>query len=157
MITPEWQVLEWFRVDQSRRTRWRLAVSAVLVASGASLAGAHLVHRLGTSTQLPLSLVGAALTLTGLVIGFGSMALLMFEDSYVGVCREGIVVHHNDHEERVAWSELHRCEALGEDLIVHRHADAPVSWRAGPAAQRIATELEQRKAKGLLGILYRGR
>lgn len=145
--------IDFFRVDRSGRTRTLLVVAAVLVTVGASTVGAHLMRRLGSSGAI-VSLAGGAVLLTGLVLGFGTMAMMLFENVYLSIEEGGLLVHENGRETRIVWDELARVEARdGMVVLARTRADETMGFFAGKAAGNVAARIEEAKRKAAHGLL----
>lgn len=127
----------------------------MLVAIGATVVGAHLVHRLGAAAG-PISLAGGITLMCGLLIGFGTLATLMFENIYLFIGDAGVVLHVNGAETEIAWSDLGDVVAhpSGELVLARASADA-VRWDAGRAAAPIAAQIEEARRKANLGLPVR--
>ncbi len=152
------QLLEWFRVDQSRRTTRLLVSGTLLVFVGASLVGgAFLTHKAGALLHA-LTLLGAAMLLLGLVVGFGGMTVLLAHDEYLAVTPDGILFHRGANDELHPWGELTGVthDEAGGRWVLHR-ADGtavPVDVAySGASARELAAHLEQLRAKASLAPL----
>lgn len=146
--------VDFFRVDRARAVRRLLSVAAVLVTVGATTIGAHLVQRLSVHTGRLLSLVGGAITLSGLVLGFGSLAMLLFENVYILFTEEALVLHENGKETKIAWDDLSAVK-VGEEkgfLLIERSTGS-LPWFVGAPAAEIATKITEARRKALLGLL----
>lgn len=152
MATPG---VDFFRVDRSGPTRRLLVAGVVMVTAGASSVGAHLIRRLPESVSHAVSLGGGVCMLAGLLMSFGSMALMLFEDVYIAIRESELVFHDNGREVTVAWDELTavRVEPRTGFLEVARRAGDPVRWYAGGSAGEIAARIEEAKRKALHGLL----
>ncbi len=98
--------VDFFRVDRSGATRRLLLIAGLLVSAGMTLIGAHLIHRLDPSLGHVLSLVGGLMVVSGLILGFGAMAMLLFENVYLLIREDGLLCHENGKETTIAWSDL---------------------------------------------------
>jgi hypothetical protein len=135
-----------------------LVVAGVLVTLGASTVGAHLMHRLGSSGAV-VSLAGGAVLLAGLVLGFGTMAQMLFEDVYLKIEEAGLLVHENGRETRIAWESLERVDGRGDDglVVIQPAGTDPMRFFAGKTAGDVAAKIEEAKRKAAHGLLSRGR
>lgn len=142
-------------MDRSRSTKRRLIIAALLIALGAVSAGAHLVSRLAPVARLGISFAGGAMMLAGLAIGFGTMALLLFENIYLLLREDGIVVHDNGKDTVIAWGDLERVRRDEESgFVVFEPRDAePIRWFAGASASQIVARVEEARRKALHGLL----
>lgn len=145
--------VDFFRVDRARAVRRLLAVAAALVTVGATTIGAHLVQRLSAHTGRLLSLVGGAITLSGLVLGFGSLAMLLFENVYILFTAEALVLHENGKETRIAWDDLAAVKVGEKGFLVIERATGSLPWFVGAPAAEIATKITEARRKALLGLL----
>lgn len=146
--------VDFFRVDRSGPTKRRLIVAGVLVTLGGSVVGAHLVSRLGPSLGRVLSLAGGLTMMTGLVLGFGAMALMLFENIYIVIRDDGVLLHDNDDEIVIAWAELEGVDVEPFGALAFRRRDAePVRWFGGAVAHDIRARVEDARRKAAHGIL----
>jgi hypothetical protein len=147
--------LDFFRVDRSGSVRRLLAGAGVLVTVGASLIGGHLVHRLGEDTGHGVSLTGGLIVLVGLILGFGGMAMLLFENVYLLIEPDGLVCHENGKETRIPWADLDavRLEGNSGFVVLARRDGAPLRWFAGKSAKDVSLRVEEAKRKALHGLL----
>jgi hypothetical protein len=148
--------IDFFRVDRSTATRRLLAIAGVLVGLGAIPIGAHLVHRLDEHLGHVLSLVGGALVLIGLILGFGAMAMMIFEDVYVLLREDAVVLHNNGKETTIPWADL-------ASVSVHQHRGfltfervegAPVRWFVGDSAEALCPRIETARLRALHGLFH---
>lgn len=145
--------VDFFRVDRSRTTRGRLTVSGVLIACGATTVGAHLVHRIPVSTGHTISLLGGLTMLAGLVLGFGTMAVLLFENVWLLIRDEGVLLHRNGEETAIAWDELAAVGEEDEHVVLRRASGQPVRWYAGRTAVDVAARVDDARRKAAHGLL----
>ncbi len=155
MTTPG---VDFFRVDRSASTARVLVIGGVLVTCGATAVGAHLVHRLPDSMSRLISLVGAAAVIGGLVLAFGTLAMMMFENIYLAIKDEGLLVHEDGKEIAIAWDDLTavRVDAKKGLVALHRKDKAVLEWHAGKAAKAVAARIEEAKRKAAHGLLRTG-
>lgn len=150
--------VDFFRVDRSSTTRRLLIVAGGLVTAGATGVSAHLVSNLTQSVGHTISLVSGVVTLAGLILGFGGLAMLLFENVYLLIQTEGLLFHDNGKETSVPWPELEAAvvDAERPDFIVFQRKDgSPLRWFAGGAAKDIHAKVEDAKRKALHGLLRR--
>ena len=147
--------VDFFRVDRSGATRRLLIVAGVLVAVGATSIGAHLVSRLGADTGHLVSLVGGLMVISGLVLGFGAMAMLLFENVYLLIREEGVLLHENGKETSIGWADLERASVDGTAgfLVFHRKDAQPLRWFAGTNVKDVQQRIEEARRKALHGLL----
>jgi hypothetical protein len=156
MTTPG---VDFFRIDRSGATSRLLLIGGLLVTCGATAVGAHLVHRLPEGLSRLISLVGAAAVLGGLVLTFGSLAMMMFEDIYLSIRDDGLFVHENGKETTIPWEELSEVAVDTKSGVVVLHGGADkevVRWHAGKTAKHVAARIEEAKRKAVLGLLRTG-
>jgi hypothetical protein len=148
--------VDFFRVNRSASTRWLLIVAASLVTGGAIAIGAHLVHRIAADVGHLVSLVGGVATIAGLVLGFGTMAMMLFENVYLTIEVERVLVHDNGRETPIAWDDLDGVD-VEKGLVVLRRANGePVRFHAGGASKDIARRIQEAKRKAAHGLLVAG-
>ena len=148
--------VDFFRVDRSGATRRLLVVAGVLVTVGATTIGAHLVSRLGPDTGHLVSLVGGTMVISGLVLGFGAMAMLLFENVYLLIREDGVLLHENGKETTIGWGDLERATLDGGStgfLVLQRRDAQPVRWFAGTNVKAVHQRIEEARRKALHGLL----
>lgn len=129
-----------------------------MVAAGASSVGAHLVRRLPESLSHTISLVGGVTMLAGLVMAFGALAMMLFENVYIAIEDQRLLFHDNGKETAVGWDGLEGVEVEGRTgfLIVKRSRGAPLRWYAGKPAKDIAAKIQEARRKAMHGLLKTG-
>jgi hypothetical protein len=147
--------IDFFRVDRSGSTRRLLAIAGVLVALGATTAGAHLVRRLADLGRT-IALLGGVTMLAGLVLGFGTMAMMLFENVWLSIRAEGLLVHENGRETILAWDDLTTIETDAGFVVLSRPAGDAVRWYAGREAEDVAARILEARRKASLGVLRVG-
>lgn len=147
--------VDFFRVDRSGATRRVLVVAGLLVASGATAIGAHLVSRLEFGTSRLVSLLGGLGVVAGLILGFGAMAMLLFENVYLLIREDGVLCHENGKEVTLAWGgvEKIRLDAKTGVVVFDRTGAEPLRWFAGANASDLHARLEEARRKALHGLL----
>lgn len=147
--------VDFFRVDRSTTTKRLLIVSGVMVAVGATSIGAHLVHRIEAGVAHFISLTGGVVVLAGLVLGFGAMAMLLFENVYLVIREDGLLCHDNGKETAIAWADLERIRVEDEGFVVlvRREGDS-LRWFAGSGAEDVRAKIDDARRKALHGILH---
>lgn len=153
MATPG---VDFFRLDRGRPTKRALAAGGVLVAIGGTVVGAHLVHRLDTHGGAMISLAGGITLMCGLLIGFGTLARMMFENIWLAIRDEGIVLHDNGQEIAITWRDLGdvRIDPDGH-LVLARDGAEALRWYAGGSAETIQSRIEEGRRKGIHGLPVR--
>ena len=150
MTTPD---VDFFRIDRSGSTKRLLAFGVVLVAGGASAVGAHLVHRLSTDTGHLVSLIGGGSMIGGLVTTFGALAMLLFENVYLSIREDGLLLHDNGRDTIILWDELTNV-VVDQGFVELRRAEKEVlRWFAGKGAPNVAARIEEAQRKALHGLL----
>lgn len=149
--------VDFFRVDRSGSVKRLLVVASLLVSAGATSIGAHLVSRLTPDVAHLVSLVGGLTVLVGLILGFGAMAMLLFENVYLLIRDDGVLCHENGKETSMAWSELGAVTVEAETgfLVFERRGAEPLRWFAGKSAKEVHLRVEDAKRKALHGLLKR--
>ena len=148
--------VDFFRVDRSGSTRRLLVLAGLLVTSGATSIGAHLVRRIDPEVGHLVSLAGGLVVVLGLILGFGAMAMLLFENVYLLIRDEGLVCHENGKETTIAWSELSgvTLDAQPGFVVLERGDEEPLRWFAGSSAPDVQARIKESKRKGLHGLLH---
>jgi len=151
--------VDFFRVDRSGTTTKLLVSGVVLVATGALAIGAHLMHRLPESVSHLVSLTGGIAAVGGLVTAFGALAMMLFENVYMTIRDEGLLIHDNGKETTVPWEELEDVVVLASQGLVElrRKGKDPLRWHAGSAAKDVAGRIEEAKRKAVHGLMIRAR
>lgn len=146
--------VDFFRVDRSGSVHRILTFAAVLVAVGVTLVGAHLMHRIPFVTAHLISLGGGLMVLVGLVLGFGSMAMMVFENVYLLFDDEGVTLHENGKETKISWGDLEGVELDADPLVVifETRADT-IRWTAGKSASILREKVRAAKRKADHGLL----
>lgn len=154
MPTPD---VDFFRIDRSGPTRRLLAIAGTLVTVGATAIGAHLVQRIGADLGHVVSLAGGLTVVVGLILGFGAMAMLVFENVYVLLREDGLVCHDNGKETTIAWDDLQRIviEERTGFVVFERGEGPPLRWFAGKSATVLRTKAEDARRKAIHGLLKR--
>ena len=145
--------LDFFRVDRSGPTKRLLALAVVLVCIGMFLIGAHLVSRLESGSSHTITLVGGLLLATGLILGFGAMAMMLFENVYLQIKTDGLLLHENGKETSIAWSDLEAVENEMPFVVLKRTGTDPVRWFAGKDAAKVRDQVEEARRKAAHGLL----
>jgi hypothetical protein len=147
---------DFFRIDRSGPTKRLLAVAGLLVTVGATAIGAHLVSRLAPDVGHVVSLAGGLTVVVGLILGFGAMAMLVFENVYLLLREEGVVCHDNGKETTIPWAELEsvRLEEERGYVVLERKGGEALHWFAGKAAKQIHARIEEAKRKAIHGLLH---
>src|SRR4051812_2785365 len=114
--------------------------------------GAPLVRRIPESVGHAVSLVGGVATLAGLVLGFGAMAMMLFEIVYLVIKEEGVLLHDNGKEQTIAWSDLDRADLEDNVVILRRKSADAVRWIAGKDAKMIREKIDDARRKALHGL-----
>lgn len=128
-----------------------------MVTSGATAVGAHLVHRLPVDISHVVSLAGGVTMIAGLVLAFGALAMMLFENVYLSIRDDGLLVHENGRDTNIPWGELTRVVLDTKGFVdLCRDGHEPVRWFAGSAAKNVATRVEEAKRKAAHGLLRTG-
>ena len=131
-------------------------VQNTLVLVGSSLIGAHLVSRLEESLGHLVSLAGGLITVSGLILGFGAMAMLVFENVYVLIKDDGVLLHENGKETSIAWGDLDGVRVDSQApgfLVFERRAATSFRWFHGKSAKAVCARVEEAKRKAMHGLL----
>jgi hypothetical protein len=149
--------VDFFRVDRSGTTTKLLVSGVVLVATGALAIGAHLMHRLPESVSHLVSLGGGIAAVGGLVTAFGALAMMLFENVYMSIRDDGLLIHDNGKETTVPWDELEQVVVLEKEGLVElrRRDDDPLRWYAGPSAEDVGGRVEEARRKAVHGLKIR--
>jgi Bacterial PH domain len=150
-VTPG---VDFFRVDRSASTTRLLIISAVLIALGACAVGAHSMHWLTPQQGRIVSVAGGVVMLAGLVTGFATLAMMLFEDLYLAIKDEGLLVHDNGREVAVPWDELAGVDfdAARGAIALRRKDGEPLVFHAGGAAEDMARRITEARRKGAYGL-----
>lgn len=126
-----------------------------MVALGVSSVGAHLIRRLPESASHTISLVGGATMLVGLVMAFGALAMMLFENVYISIENERLLFHDNGKEMAVTWDVFEGIDVEPKTgiLVVKRTEGAALRWYAGRPAADIAAKVREAKRKAMHGLL----
>lgn len=129
-----------------------------MVTGGASAVGAHLVGRMATDVSHLVSLAGGVSLATGLVLTFGALAMVLFENVYLAIHEDHLLVHDNGRETKISWDDL---TAVGIDaprgyVELHRENEEVLRWYAGKSATHVAARIREAKRKSAHGLLNNG-
>jgi hypothetical protein len=144
--------VDFFRIDRATATKRLLVVAVAMVTLGASSAAAHLVTRLDEGTAHAISLAGGVTLLAGLVLGFGAMAMMLFENVYLVFEEEGVLLHENGRDTRVAWLDLEGVDVDGTYVVLRRKEGEAVRWLAGQPARDIREKVDAARRKAIHGL-----
>jgi hypothetical protein len=145
--------VDFFRVDRARSTRRLLVVAVTMVTVGSSSIGAHLVTRIDEGLAHAISLGGGTMLLAGLVLGFGAMAMMLFENVYLVIQETGLLLHDNGKETKIPWGDLDSVTVdEGYVVLARKDADA-VRWFAGKGAKDVSAKIGDARRKALHGLL----
>jgi hypothetical protein len=154
MTTPG---IDFFRVDRSGPTRRLLVAAVLMVTCGATAVGAHLVKRLPVDVSHTVSLVGGITMIAGLVMAFGAMAMILFENVYLAIEDEGLLLHDDGRDTRIPWEKLVEVHVDPKGFVELRRADHPaLRWFAGKSSKDVAARLLEAKRKAAHGLLRAG-
>jgi hypothetical protein len=145
--------LDYFRVDRSGPTKRLLIVAGILISGGMFLIGAHLVSRLDAGSSHTITLVGGLMLATGLILGFGAMAMMLFENVYLQIKNEGLLMHENGKETTLSWNEIESVDQDKAFLVFKRASGDPLRWFAGTDAADVRTKVEEARRKAAHGLL----
>ena len=150
MATPG---VDFFRLDRGRPTRRLVGLASVLTGIGGAVVGAHLVQRRDSRAGAFVSLAGGLTLMTGLLVGFATLAKLVFEDIWIAIRQEGVVLHDDGRETTDAWEDLDgvTVEPSGH-LVLAREGAEPVRWYAGRVARKIADRISEARRKAVHGL-----
>lgn len=114
---PPREHLEFYRVDQTRPTKRILGAAVLLLTVGPPLI---LIAAAPRSFPTPpgTGVLGAALMMAGLVVGFSGIALLMTDERYLAVVEGGLLVHWGKDEAFFAWDTLEAIRCEGDTLVL---------------------------------------
>ncbi len=129
-----------------------------MVTLGATAIGAHLVQRLPASLSHAVSLVGGITVIVGLVTAFGTLATMLFENVYLAIRDDSLLLHDNGKETVIPWEELTAVVVDAPAGVVElRRPDKPaLRWFAGRGAKVVGVRIEDARRKGKHGLLRTG-
>jgi len=129
--------LEFYRVDQSGPTKRILIPAVALLTVGPPMVlFSAALRKFPGSTAI--GVVGAALMIAGLVIGFSGLGMLMLDDRYLAVVQGGLLVHLGKEETFIAWEDVAAIRCEGTDLVVvPREAASPAHLRVPFSKKRL--------------------
>lgn len=145
--------VDFFRVDRSGPTKRLLVVAVTMVTLGSTSVGAHLVTRLDASLGHTIALAGGVTLLAGLVLGFGAMAMMLFENVYLVIQEAGVLLHDNGKETQVPWSELDAVDLEDGYVVLRRNEQDAIRWFAGKGAPIVRAKVDDARRKALHGLL----
>jgi hypothetical protein len=145
--------VDFFRIDRARSVKRLLALAITMVLVGSTSIGAHLVSRFDEGLAHLISLGGGTLLLAGLVLGFGAMAMLLFENVYLVIQEAGVLVHDNGKETTIPWSDLESVKVDDGYVVLQRAEKDAVRWFAGKMAKDVCAKVDDARRKALHGLL----
>lgn len=145
--------VDFFRIDRARSTRRLLVVAITMVTVGSMSIGAHLVTRVDESMAHAISLGGGTILLAGLVLGFGAMAMMLFENVYLVIQEAGLLLHENGTETKIPWTDLESVRVDQGYVVLTRKESDAVRWFAGKMAKDVCTKVEDARRKAIHGLL----
>lgn len=145
--------VDFFRVDRARSVRRLLTVAITLVLVGSTSIGAHLVSRVDEHLAHLISLVGGTMLLGGLVLGFGAMAMLLFENVYLIIQEAGLLLHDNGKETTIPWPDLEAVRVDAGYVVLERKEAEAIRWFAGKTAKDVSAKVDDARRKALHGLL----
>lgn len=125
-----------------------------MVAAGASAIGAHLMHRIPEGLSHLVTLGGGVSMIGGLVLTFGALAMMLFENVYLSIRDDGLLLHDNGSETSIPWEELTEVgvDAAKGFVELRREKQEVLRWYAGTSARDMAARIVEAKRKGLHGL-----
>jgi hypothetical protein len=148
--------VDFFRVDRSGSVRRLLVGAGVMVTLGASLIGGHLVSRLAPGLGHLITLIGGLIVISGLIFGFGAMAMILMENVYLLIRPDGLLYHENGNDTVIPWGELSAVsvEPARGVVVLERTGAESVRWFAGKSAKDVSAKVEEARRKALHGLLH---
>ncbi len=99
-------IVEWYRVDQSKRIRRVLvAGAAILTGGGVVVGGAFLTHQ-GEDLQRVAACIGVLLTVAGAAFTAFAMQRILAVDTYLALCKTGVLAKLGGREVYFTWEEI---------------------------------------------------
>jgi hypothetical protein len=147
--------VDFFRIDRSGSTRRLLVLGVFLVTGGASAVGAHLVRRLPGDVSHVVSLLGGLSMAAGLVLTFGALAMVLFENVYLAIHDDHLLLHDNGRETKIPWDELTHVgtDAKKRHVELRQKGKDVLRWHAGRSAKDVAERIAEAKRKAAHGLL----
>lgn len=145
--------LEFFRVDRAPRTRKLLTFGAIVIMLGTIGISTNFIHRIPREVASVTTFGGALFLIFGLVISFASMGLMVLENHYIAVREDALVMHRNESEQTVPWSDIEAFGTEGEALLVHLKSGGEIRWHMGQTVAKLAEHLEHQRSKAMHGLL----
>src|SRR4051794_13710263 len=102
-----------------------------------------------------VSLAGGLAMAAGLVLTFGALAMMLFENVYLAIHDDHLLLHENGRETKIGWEELVAIDADPKTGLVElrRTGHDPVRWPAGRSAGDVADRITEAKRKAAHGLL----
>ena len=88
-------------------------------------------------------------------MAFGALAMMLFENIYLSIRADGLLLHENGRETTVLWDDLTKVVADPKGFIeLGRSGNAEaLRWFAGKGAKDMAVRIEEAKRKAAHGLL----
>ena len=92
----------------------------------------------------------------GLVLTFGALAMMLFENVYLAIHHDHLLLHDNGTDTKIPWDELTSVgiDAKNGYVELRRDAKDVLRWHAGKSAKNVAARIEEAKRKAAHGLLH---
>jgi hypothetical protein len=144
---PPRVLIEWYRVDQTRRIRRALVAGAGILTLGACVMALSFVTHQSLAVRQAAAAFGFLSTVAGALTAVIGMARVLSTDSYLAVSAEGIILHLEEGETFLAWDSLERIrfDAAREAMVFALRDGGEVLSRtafAGAEKKSLAARLD---------------
>jgi hypothetical protein len=111
-------LVEWHRVDISRRVRGALALGGGTLLSGMFFSCVWFLYDVPIVMRVVSGSVGVVLVVVGALIAFGRLARILLEDHYVAAYVESLVVQLPGQREVVPWDSIARVRNREDEAVM---------------------------------------
>jgi hypothetical protein len=154
------RLIEWYRVDQTRRIRRALVTGAGILTLGACIAAVSFVTHQREAVRHWTAVFGILSTIVGALIAVIGMARVLATDTYLAVNAEGVVLNLDEAGEKrlLRWDDLERVRfdgARGAVVFALRDGGEVVTETsfAGAEKKDLAARLDFLRRRAGFGML----
>lgn len=152
------RLLTWYRVDRGNALRRGLMVSVAFMAVGATVAGLPFLVRAPTTIRILAAVVALMGITAGPILAMRTSATLLAEDEYVGISRDGLVLHLRNLDEVLPWDSIERISHRPEEtrVLIELRSGEVMDLRdqfAGTSQKGLANALETARRKASFKLL----
>lgn len=151
-------IVEWYRVDTSKRVVTTLGTASLFVVLGSVFVGASFVAaRDDARLSVALAVLGWVATLAGPVRAIFGLRALLAEDRYIALTTTGLVVHHESPPSTIAWNAVDTVthDPARDAIVVELSDAAPLALTldySGVSRRELANRIAAVRRRALFGL-----